>query len=292
MDKAKAYDEALEKARQDRDAYQKELDKTDKNSQLASILRAGISALEMVFPVLKESDDERIRKDIIDHFESIKSQALYDNQEESDNIISSCNEKIAWLKDIFLNHKKFTEAVDKLWSNEWSEEDKRMLSRCIKSVECSKQFADSETYKAAKDAEINWLKALHPQKLDASKLENFDPVDVLNRIKTEWPMAWEKVVGKQEWSEEDYIKQRALIDTLRGETTCFTTTDFISWLKAIPLNRKKYNEDVAKRCSNEWSEEDERLYKCVLKTLELWAEGKLYQYIIPSNTDRYINFFK
>ena len=36
-----------------------------------------------------------------------------------------------------------------------------------------------------------------------------------------------------EWSEEDCIKQRALIDTLRGETTCFTTNDFISWIKSL-----------------------------------------------------------
>lgn len=43
---------------------------------------------------------------------------------------------------------------------EWGEEDERMLSRCIKSVECSKQFADSETYKVAKDVEMNWLKSL------------------------------------------------------------------------------------------------------------------------------------
>lgn len=35
-----------------------------------------------------------------------------------------------------------------------------MLSRCIKSVECSKRFANSETYKAAKDVEMNWLKDL------------------------------------------------------------------------------------------------------------------------------------
>ena len=46
---------------------------------------------------------------------------------------------------------------------EWSEEDERMLSRCIKSVECLKQFADSESYKAAKDVEMNWLKSLRPQ---------------------------------------------------------------------------------------------------------------------------------
>jgi len=43
---------------------------------------------------------------------------------------------------------------------EWSEEDERMLSRCIKSIETSKQFADSDTFKVAKDKEINWLRAL------------------------------------------------------------------------------------------------------------------------------------
>ena len=38
---------------------------------------------------------------------------------------------------------------------------------------------------------------------------------------------------KQEWSDEDRIMQRALIDTLQGETTCFTTKDFISWIKSF-----------------------------------------------------------
>lgn len=57
-------------------------------------------------------------------------------------------------------------------SVEWSEEDERMLSRCIKSIECSKQFSDSQTFIEAKDKEIDWLR---------------------NRVFT----------IKQEWSEED-----------------------------------------------------------------------------------------
>ena len=65
IDKAKAYDEALENAKKLRDDCQRELDKTDKNSQLASILRAGISAVEMVFPQLTESEDEKFRKYIL-----------------------------------------------------------------------------------------------------------------------------------------------------------------------------------------------------------------------------------
>lgn len=63
--KAKAYDEALERARKQRDDYQKELDKTDKNSQLAGLLCVGISAIDMVFPNLTESEeDERMLTDI------------------------------------------------------------------------------------------------------------------------------------------------------------------------------------------------------------------------------------
>ena len=58
----------------------------------------------------------------------------------------------------------------------WSEEDERMLSRCVKSIETSKQFADSGTFKEAKDKETSWLK------------------DLLNRFNLQ---------PKQEWSEED-----------------------------------------------------------------------------------------
>lgn len=48
-------------------------------------------------------------------------------------------------------------------SAEWSAEDERMLSRCIKSIECSKMFAETKTFKEAKDKEIDWLKSIRPQ---------------------------------------------------------------------------------------------------------------------------------
>ena len=43
---------------------------------------------------------------------------------------------------------------------EWSEEDERMLRRCIKSVESSKNFAETQTFKEAKDKEKEWLISL------------------------------------------------------------------------------------------------------------------------------------
>lgn len=60
-EKARAYDEALERARKQKYDYQKELDKTDKRSQLVGLLRAGISAIDMVFPQLTESEDENLK---------------------------------------------------------------------------------------------------------------------------------------------------------------------------------------------------------------------------------------
>ena len=85
-------------------------------------------------------------------------------------------------KEVINNPEKYG-----LQNLEWSEEDERMLSRCIKSVECSKQFADSETYKAAKDVEMNWLKSL-PERF------NLEP--------------------KQEWSEEDERRLNNIIHYL------------------------------------------------------------------------------
>ena len=59
--------------------------------------------------------------------------------------------------------KNFCRGIRNMYQqkSDWNEEDERMLSRCIKSIECSKKFADSETYKAAKDVEINWLKDIY-----------------------------------------------------------------------------------------------------------------------------------
>lgn len=64
---------------------------------------------------------------------------------------------------------------------EWSEEDERMLSRCIKSIECSKQFVDmSETFKKAKDKEIAWLKSLRPSHWKPSA-EQMNAIDYVLR---------------------------------------------------------------------------------------------------------------
>ena len=95
--KAKAYDEALERAKKQRADYQKELDKTDKNSQLAGLLRAGISAIDMAFPELAGSEDERIRKDIIEHFQ-YEIEELSNKGEEYEAEIEELSKYVSYLE--------------------------------------------------------------------------------------------------------------------------------------------------------------------------------------------------
>lgn len=64
-EKARAYDEALNKARKVYEGYKQQLDAIeDKKSNAALLLTGGITTLECQFPELKESDDEKIRKEI------------------------------------------------------------------------------------------------------------------------------------------------------------------------------------------------------------------------------------
>lgn len=124
-EKAKAYDEALERARK--------------------YMAKGYDVLmPEIFPQLRESEDERIRKEIIKFIQDFCNPCDPD-----------CDKWIAYLE----KHKEQKPV-------EWSEEDERMLSRCEKSIEFSKQFADSDTFKKAKDNEIDWLenrfKSLRP----------------------------------------------------------------------------------------------------------------------------------
>ena len=96
---------------------------------------------------------------------------------------------------------------------EWNEEDKRTINDILARLEdLLEDNTRTQVFKTTIKSDIDFLKLLRLQKLDASKLENFDPVDVLNRIKKEWPMVWEKVVGKQEWSDEDEKTLNAIID--------------------------------------------------------------------------------
>lgn len=130
---------------------------------------------------------------------------------------------------------------------EWSEEDERMLSRCIKSVECSKQFADSETYKAAKDVEMNWLKSL-------PKRFNLQP--------------------KQEWSEEDEDTINLMIAILRENySNCLFKTNSANTTRMSAISTDmliKRIEALRPQPKQEWSKEDEKHINNILDIIDYW----------------------
>ena len=105
--KAQAYDEVLERAKKQRADYQKELDKTDRNSQLAGLLRAGISAIDMAFPELAESEDERIRKNLVEYHK----QQFEKNRDQEIGLFHK--DAIAYLEKM-KEANKAIEAVDRI----------------------------------------------------------------------------------------------------------------------------------------------------------------------------------
>lgn len=70
-------------------------------------------------------EDEMMRENIISDLQYFRDCAI------DEEAVSEYEDEINWLKDIFLNHKKFNEAVEKLCSNEWNEEDKEAFDMCI-----------------------------------------------------------------------------------------------------------------------------------------------------------------
>lgn len=171
---------------------------------------------------------------------------------------------------------------------EWSEVDERMSTNILNLISSQITYVTGQgtmsgkqfpTYTKERDWFMNRLKSLRPQKLDASKLENFDPVDVLNRIKTEWPMAWEKVVGKQEWSEED--KQWL--------SEVYFAIDHSMYSEVERQAMKKYIDSLHSQSKTEaWSEEDEHRMTDAIYFLE---SAKIH-YADTSEIDKTINYLK
>ncbi len=121
---------------------------------------------------------------------------------------------------------------------EWSEGDERKLQKCIKIVE-----RWEEDYDIAYAPYSNTLKSLR------------------SRPKQEWSDEDEKVLEAVDESLYCYESGKApeVVAQIEAERL---------WLKSLPLNLKKKNEDVAKLCSNEWSEEDEAHRAFILESLE------------------------
>lgn len=136
MDYEKEYKEALERMR---------------NVIIPPETKEGLQALkETVFPELAESEDERIRKMLVEQMERWKKCAE-DNNVEQD--VKDASTALAWLE----KQKEQKPA-------EWSEEDEKMIDAIIIGYQ-DRDFRNSQIptqIGVSKDEVKSWLKSLRP----------------------------------------------------------------------------------------------------------------------------------
>lgn len=173
---------------------------------------------------------------------------------------------------------------------EWNEEDEKIIEGMIVDYKGEiEHLSDSTIDEQAKSVYqgridfLNRLKAYCPESYDndvQNKIE--DAIYLIEHYASHGhdKNLKEKVISglkslrpqpKQEWSDEDkemLMKVEQIVlkhwnslsdsfyhkydDETQDAESCY------NWLKSLTLNLKKKNEDVAKLCSNEWSEEDEK----------------------------------
>lgn len=200
-EKAQAYDEALKRAKKQIADYQKELDKTDKNSQSAGLFRAGITAIEMAFPELKKSEDERIRKLLVwQVYRNIEDEtndlagSIYDgikgHDPDLEESIEDWKKCLAWLeKQKEQKPAEWEDYKDKVnipycsSEPEWSEEDEKTINdACCWIAEYAGYLMDKNYAKASMLMCLtDKLKSLRPSwKPSEEQLEELNKVRTLN----------------------------------------------------------------------------------------------------------------
>ena len=109
-------------------------------------------------PAEWSDEDEKIRQSII---KDIEFERNYTSATTNKTVeIEKYNEQINWLKSLSINLKKKNEDIEKLCSNEWSEEDEKHKQWILECLADGKRKVPefAEQYQAA----FNWLKFLCP----------------------------------------------------------------------------------------------------------------------------------
>ena len=248
--------------------------------------------LEVIFPELKESEDERIRKELLQ---------IAKESEDSFYMVMTPNKReklIAWLE---------RQGEQKAWS----EEDKNMLKWVIGYLENKMLNAPiSEERTACKNA-IAWFeeKLKGEQKPVEWTMDNIeeltefesammhiggsffgehqglDPNDT-NAIKEQANILLE-FVPKQEWSEEDETKIKSIIALLKSPAVC-TMDGNKGIIDASIKYLKSLKDRIQPQLKQEWSEEDERFLNVAINILN---SSKVY----TKSSDKYedtINWLK
>lgn len=209
-EKAKAYDEAIKRA--------KKIHSGILNSEIIGFP----GQIEYIFPQLRESDDERTRRRLIEFISDIKriSESGRNSWAVRKDDAEMCNAFLSYLEK------------QKEQKPAWSEEDKKLIDDVINSL-CCYQNTLSDYQKEIVGEEIRKLKSLKPQP------------------KQEWSEEDEKIRNLAiEWAETMYGQFR-FVD--------MGSTDFrkiVAWLKSIRPSWKPSEEQIKalESCFREFGE--------------------------------------
>ena len=267
-EKAKAYDEAIGKAAA--------LYKASEPMSGCNVI------LETLFPELKESEDEKIREELIEYIrkttcvnfigkcskkEAEKFIAWIEKQEGCEYIKKDWLEHIkqSWYKEGFIDGK-YSGGTSK----EWTISDAATLKELI-------DFLENGTAKLQHDLTryANWLKnQFTPIEKQGEQKPSDDEMKALLRTEYEKGRADAIAEMQKEWSEEDESMRTRCIGILgkcyMGELPTKVEEE-LNWLNSLRPQSK-----------NEWSEEDETtlnsilscIKRCLDKDTVTWYLGK------------------
>ena len=185
------------------------------------------TALDTIIPELKESEDEKIRKDIV----------FYIAANHKDD-----GEKARWLYWL----EKLSEQ-----KSAWSEEDEAGLGDALWAVQQARTLAKDENDMGNLWYAEKWLNSLksrlqpnqywskEDEKIYQSILDDTVQENQLDDKQTNWLKSLkDRVQPEQEWNEGDSVRLQRIIDFLwknrKGDTdTIYQQEQDIDWLKSI-----------------------------------------------------------
>lgn len=304
-EKARAYDEALGRARKQRNDYQKELNKANNKPQLAGLLKAGITAIELALPELADSEDERIRKYLIEELKALKSVG-----ELKFSIPAPTKEECI----VYLEKQKVTAAIpDELVEcyKNLCERGNRGVASLINAINGVNEQKEQKPLKVGKNAYFDpntdmWFIKKEQKPVDVEYIggireellgieDNAKNIDGLTESQWVAIRAAHRLLGEYleqeqkpvdrfeearekyqvEWGEEDNIGwDEAFACVTRAEKAAKNEEELQNavtaekWLKEIKF---KYYVHPVKQ---EWSEEDEDILNCCISSIEEAKENR------------------
>ena len=230
-------------------------------------------AFYTLHPELRENEDEKFRDYIIRCCEE------YDNGLELS--MSTTKRLLAYLK----KHKSYESAKDVKEAYDWMvSRFKYFCPNLQPKQEWSKEdesFLDSIEDAISSYYDLNHAPQYHYWLEEKLKFIRLQP--------------------NPEWSDEDEHRRTDAIYFLESAKSHYADTSEVDktifWLKSLPLDLKKRNEDVAKLCSNEWSEEDEKKYQSIRsilltdvdKKVGSWKYSEILEWYEKRGIGRYTN---